>query len=305
MVGHYFRILGFVSILTVLASLIRGKGLNLSLGIILLFWIGGGLLEGRAWPRRIALGICSLYVVLSTSFLTYSQMSHLGWIGSWSGSRNTLLYGLTDCALTLLLFLPPLALLLWPSVIPPRSDVKSPGTGDPRHWSDHRVIAYALGALLLAAVSGGREFMTGTLSLSDSLSDGFRTPRGAWIGSVITTATTEEAGPGFVSSWVLGEPKGMRRCEDSRFLLVGTTTVRLPGIMPGHYVRFVEFPAEPESQPNIVLVRLDGEVIRLRRRVTLKILASVEAALTGAEDVAEIQRRIEQLLPPVNGQFPE
>jgi hypothetical protein len=103
---------------------------------------------------------------------------------------------------------------------------------------------------------------------------------------------------------VLGEPKGLSEGNDSPFALVGTTKVRLPDVATGHYVRFLEFPVEPVSQPNIVLVRADGKVIRLHRRVTLKTLAQAEAALTGAEDITEIQRRLEQLLQPVSGPFP-
>jgi hypothetical protein len=106
LVGHYFRILAFVSLLKMAATILRGKGLTIDLSFILLFWVGRGLLEGRKRPRIVAIVICSLFLVSAVVTLVQSVIENELWKPSW-GSPAALQFAIVTCGLFLAILLPP------------------------------------------------------------------------------------------------------------------------------------------------------------------------------------------------------
>jgi len=303
-VGHTFRILAFVSFLTVVGSFIRDRNVRLDLGFILLFWIGNGLLEGRPWPWRLAVAICTLMVAGAISSIGYSVFAHQGAAHSWGRAGNSLLYEFVHNAGILLIFLPPLTLLVRPSLL--RTPVAEPDAAtshDPGHWSAPRFTAYVLGALLIGGLYAGDELMTGSVLLSRS-SGAISSGASTLNTEVLSTASTAEAGPLFISSWVLGETNAVSLQSDSSTFSMCSTKVSPPDVRPGRYMRYLEFPGEPIDEPNMLLVRADGRILPIQRRVTLKSLPLVHAEIARAQDMAEIQRQIEALLPVATGSFP-
>src|SRR5258708_13687653 len=167
--GPYFRILGFVSLLTVVGSFFRDRHLRLDLGFILLFWIGSGLLGGRPWPRRLAVAICALMVAGAVSSIGYSLFVHKGAVLPWGRAGNSLLYEVVHNAGILLLFLPPLTLLVRPSLLRlPLAKLAAATSPAPGHWSATRFTAYVLGALLIGGLYAGDQLMTRSAFLSRS-----------------------------------------------------------------------------------------------------------------------------------------
>ncbi len=63
-------------------------------------------------------------------------------------------------------------------------------------------------------------------------------------------------------------------------------------------VKYLFSPPRKKSQySNVILVRDDGTVIRLHRRVTLETLEAAKALANGIKDFEELRGRIESLLP--------
>ncbi|HLY11581.1 MAG TPA: hypothetical protein VKW04_19930 [Planctomycetota bacterium] len=289
-----------------MSSFVRDRHWRLDLSFLLLLWIASGLLEGRKGSRRIGLAICALWVLGASASLGYSLVTRHGGRIPWDQSGNSLLYEISHAAGILLLFLPPLTLLLRPSLIRSRSEEPEPAEfSDPGHWSTQRLQGYGLGALLIGGLYAGDELMTGSLALNrhtGQISTEWSVP----TMRIECIASTSETGPVFVSSLILGESDVIHENFSSRAreFTLGSTAVTPPDLRPGHYIRWLEFPQEPVDQPNILIVRANGRILRVQRRVTLKTLGAVEAALAGAKNMEEVQRRIEALLPPVSGRFP-
>ena len=295
LVGHYFRVLALTSILGMAASIERGRGLRLDFSFLLLFWIAKGVTEGRKAPRMIAILICAVFVVNAVASLGYTAFA--------AAPRNSLRWETLFCAIYLLLFLPPLTLLLRPSLLgtpdPPDAD---PGKPRPPFWS------YLVAALLVGALPAGLELSTGRITQQSSTTS-FRYGEGKGGMAVLTTAVAEPAiGPSkplFHSVWVIGETT---TAGTSSFLgysiTVGDRTVIHPKVAPLRYLDRLESVSEPADQPNVLIVRADGRVIPLQRRVTFKTLPAAQRAFFECRDFDEIQRKLESLLPEVKGSFP-
>jgi hypothetical protein len=297
LVAHYFRVLAFASILAVIASLIQGRGLAIDFSFILLFWIGNGIMQGRKAPRIVAIGICSIMVVGAVVSLGHTLLS--------SHPRHSLLLEILSCSRHLILFLPPLTLLLRPTLL---GSAESP-TGS----SGQQNGMYVLAALLLGTVSMGLELSTGKIDLQTSTTGGLGFGEKRRGVSIVTTAQEDPGraplfgsrGPLFISSWIIGESDSTGVTYDPRSITIGNRQVRPPDVPTLSYVQWLEAPPEPLEQPNILIVRPDGSVIPVRRRVTIKTLPAAEAAIRGCRDFDELQRKLEALLPEVKGPFPK
>jgi len=303
LVGHYFRVLALVSLLQVLSSLVRGKGLKLDFGFILLLWLGTGLIQGRVWPRRISLSICGLLTIGSLVQTLSSRCAFWGYPPPWAYEINSMLFDLTQAFLFLVLVLPPMLLLVRPSLIresrSTEDPLRSPG------WSADRLKLYLFVALVLCGMDAGRDLLTGTITLSrqtTSLPDDAHAPRM----QVLTRAEVEDSGNStFVSSWVIAETREVGTSSgEPEVVSLGKISVHPPDVRPGHYVKYFETPSEPLQQPNILLVRSDGTWIPVRRRVTVATLKAVRALARDPEDLDGVRRALELALPPVSGEFP-
>jgi hypothetical protein len=292
-VGHYFRILALVSLLTVPAGLFQKHGIQVDLTFIFLFWIGRGLFEGRKGPWRFAVGACGLILFASLGGMVMNlAFPSLGW-DSVSLTTDSRLYAVVQTGLTVLFILPPLLLLLKPSLIREESG-EDPANSDPRLWTAERIRTYLLGALLLGALIGGQQIMTGKLALQRSMTS-LPMKSGA-MGMMVVSVVQEEGGtkPRFVSSLAYGEsPQGGM---SNLLVTLGSTQVRLPDARVGRYLRILESPGEPVEEPNILLVKADGTILRVNRRVTLQSLKAVESLVPKAADLDDLKVRIEELL---------
>jgi hypothetical protein len=303
LVGHYFRVLALVSLLQVLSSLLRGKGVNLDFGFILLLWLGTGLIEGRAWPRRICLAICGLLTMGALVKTLSSRFASWGSPPPWAHEINSMFFDVLQAVVFLVLALPPLILLLRPSLIRESMDPEDP-LRSPR-WSADRFKLYLLGALVIGGMGAGRDLLTGTLTLTRqtaAFSDGAHEPRM----EVLTRAKMEDSGnPDFISSWVLSDIREFSSTSgESGIVSFGRIQARPPDVRPGHFVKYLETRLEPLEQPNILLIRSDGTLIPVRRRVTLATLNAVTASARGSVDLDGIRDALELALPPVSGEFP-
>lgn len=293
LVAHYFRVLAIASILAIVASLIQQRGFVLDLGFIFLFWIGNGLMEGRKAPRIVAIVICAVMVVGAVVSLGHTLLA--------DHPRHSLLLEILLCSRHLILFLPPLTLLLRPTLL---GTAESP-TGRP-------VGTYVLAALFLGTLSMGLELSTGQIELQTSTTGGLdfgERNRGV---SIVTTAQENPGraplfgsrGPLFISSWIVGESDSTGLSQNPRTITIGNRQIRPPDVPTLRYVQWLESPPEPVHQPNILIVRPDGSVVSLRRRVAINTLPAAQGTLRGCRDLDELQRKLESLLPEVRGSFP-
>jgi hypothetical protein len=293
--GHYFRVLALFSILHTISLLLREARLSLDLTFILLFWIGRGLLEGKRWSRIVALVICSLMTVLPVVSLGYSI--HLVRQQAW-GSVAALQSTVVSDGILLALLVFPLTMLLRQ-----RNESIETASDNPADWTRGRTLRYLGAALLLGALIGVVDLQRGQVSLSTSTAV-IAYGDGKTASTVVTYATENPTAASlFVSSWVIGESdtSGVSSSGRERTLTIGNRKVDPQDVPRVSYLKFAGLPPEPASQPNILLVRADGRIIPIQRRITLQTLGVVERGLRGSADFDEMQRRIEALLPPLAG----
>jgi hypothetical protein len=298
LVGHYFRVLAIASLLGIIASLIRGKGLRLDFSFIFLFWIATGLMEGRKAPRIVAILIFAAFVATAIFSLGYTAFS--------TAPSNSMAWETLSSAMYLFLFLPPLTLLLRPSLVKSPDDDADPGKpGRP-------IGVYLIAALFVGTLPTALDLATVRISYG-STSGGFAYGENK-MGVAITT--TVEANPAvgsskalFLSYWVIGESNSSRSFmgnsdHSSLWVEIENRTVIYPKVFPLRYVNGLESVREPLDQPNVFIVRADGRVIPLQRRVSNQSLPVADQAIRGCRDFDEIQRKLESLLPEVKGAFP-
>jgi hypothetical protein len=291
-VGHYFRVLALVSILTVLSSLIRGNGINVDVTFTLFFWLGTGLLMGRANARRVAIGFCVFALAGSLAMMVAIRTLPKHGFSGIAETGDTPLFSLVQALGITTVLLPPLLLLLKPSLL--RELPPDPANSvEPQRWTAERFRGYLLGGLF-----AGQELMTGKTTLERSCI-GRTIGSNHWVMSVVTEVREKgNPAPLFISSWVLGDGNTMGNVvSSSPVMTFGSITVTAPDHRAGRYVRFLEHPVEPVDQPNILLVKSDGTILKVRRRLTLANQSSFEKALSSAADLDAVKALLEQSPP--------
>jgi hypothetical protein len=211
---------------------------------------------------------------------------------SW-GSLAALQFAAVSSGLLLMLFVFPLILLLRPSPSEEEPDAV---------WTGGRAGRYFLGALLLGALAAVVDLQEGRVSLLSSTTV-IEYGDGKVASSITTYASDDPAGaPSFVSSWVIGDSSTSGTSSGREHTItIGNQRVDPPDVPQVPYLKQLGLPAEPKSQPNILIVRADGRTIRIARRLTLLNQVSIQRGLRGCADFDEMQRRIEALLPPLSG----
>lgn len=303
-VGHYFRILAFVSLLALPVSLLMGKGPSIDLSFILLFWVGRGLVQFREKVRKVAVWICGVCVALATGGIVQALISSEGPSLKVQGGVVTTALAVFACGRILLLFLPAYVLLLLPVTRHAyRVHTESePATDNP--WTGRSTAYHVLGAAVLIAFGISSEYSRGKTSISRT-SSFLRYGEAAIRCSVLTHFRDETSKTTlFVSSWVLGEhnstaDNGGSARSGAAELRIGPFEVHPPDPRPSHYLRGVDSFPEPLNQANILIVRADGRIIIVPRRVSATTIAQAEKVIEGSKDFDDIQRRIEALLPPL------
>src|SRR4030095_11180544 len=104
----------------------------------------------------------------------------------------------------------------------------------------------------------------------------------------------------FISSWVIGESNNSGLSSADQSIRIGNRTIR-PNIHPHRYLKLLETPSEPADLPNVVVIRADGRVVPIRRRVTLATYGPALTAIVASRDFDDLQKKLEATLPAVNG----
>jgi hypothetical protein len=312
-VGHYFRILALVSLLWMPVSILMGRGVSIDATFILLFWVGQGLLRRRERARKIAIAFCGFCVTIAIVLLVQAIVSPIGPAFRMRGGSVTATVAIFESGRFLMFFLPPLVLLLLPSTrLAYRGESASLATS--YSWTRVHTAAHVLGAALLIALGLLHEHSIGRTSVSRTLTAMIygQTAQGV---SVVSVFRDEDSNTDlFITSWVLGEHSSAGYegnswtpgsgslgfpGERSPVLLIGPHEIQPLDPRPARYLRGVDSVAEPIKQANILIVRSDGRVIRVQRRISLQTLRIAENAIRGSKDFDEVQQKLETILPPL------
>lgn len=288
--GHYFMMLGTFVVLGMIVTPILKDSLRIDLTFILHFWIGIGLLNARSGRRKLALVLNSLGILFCAVFLV-----RLIWVTGPVGSGRELtdpLLAAFTCGVIVVLLVPPLVLLLLPGTR--RWFAEHRDSPPPRYALTGRVIAlYVLAACGPIAGSIAIERSTRTLKPSSScgtISYGER-KSGFWAAEWMEDKATGR--PLYVSWLAFAEANSCGSPHDGH-VTFGPHRIAVPELKP---VRYLFSPPNLETPDgNVMLVREDGKVIRLARRVTPDQLESAREAAQGVRDFEELQERLESLL---------
>lgn len=290
--GHYFNVLGTTVVLWMIVDPILNDSLVIDLSFILYFWVGMGLLDGRPWSRKVALILTTLGVLICAGYL----ISLLWATGPVTGARSALrtpllasVYG----GFILLLLLPPWVLLLVSGTR--RWFAEQREAAPIRTLLTHRVIAlYVLAACV--PIAGGVALERATRTLKPSSSCGGITYGEGKIGFTAAGWMEEEAsGRALCVSWLAFAEADSYGSPRDGYITFGTHRIPVPEDKPVRYL--FSPPNLEESHANVLIVRKDGTVIRLARRVTAGQLQSAQDAAHGARDFEQLRERLESLLP--------
>jgi hypothetical protein len=291
--GHFFNALGVVTLLWMIAGPISGNSLTIDFTFILHFWIGMGLLKGRSGARKGALFVASLFVLFSIGYgvsLLWATGPVSG--GGGRGLRTPLLASF-HAAVLLILFMTPLVLLLLPATRRWFADMKlSP---PPPYPLTRKVVAsYVIASM--AFIGGGIALDRSTrLAEPSGYSTSF-TYGGDKLGVVAAGWMEDEATkrPLFVS-WLVFAETNTYGSERDGHLSFGGILFPVSDTQPVRYL--VSPPSDKGRSGNVALIRKDGTVTRLARRVTHAQLELACEAAKGSRDFDDLQGRLEAMLP--------
>jgi len=293
--GHYFRILAISSLLTTAFAIFREGRLVLDFSFIFLFSIATGVMTGRKGSRTAAVVICSLLVASFLFGSAYSFLTEDARQALWR-PRTTNHLWILGCVRFLALALLPLTLLLRPQMM---GTVEEEEAVEAARWTRAKFAGYLFVALLLGGVSTAMTGAAGQIKLWTT-STYFTCGKQMVVG-VVTQARADGATPLFISSWVIGESNSSGSSDGA--IVIGNRAVR-PDIHPHKYLKLMETPAEPADLPNVLLIRADGRLVPLPRRVTLATYGPALTAIMAAKDFDDLQNKLEAALPSVTRTFP-
>jgi len=292
--GHYFNVLGAATVLGMIAGPIFEDSLHIDLTFILYIWVGMGLLDGRPWSRKVAIVLTSLGVLFVAGYL----VSLLWATGPVTGARSELrtpLLASIHGGIILLLLLPPLILLLLPGTRRWFAEQRF-GPPTPYLLKTPVIAVYLLAACVPIAAGIALERSPGTLMPSSSC--GTFTYGERKTGIVAEGWLEDEAtGRPLYITWLVFAESNSYGSPREGHILFGPHRIAVPESKP---VRYLFSPPHLEAPGgNVLLVREDGTVTRLARRVTPGQLESAQDAAHGVPDFDELRERLESLLPTV------
>jgi len=290
--GHYINMLGTGSVLWMIAGPILGYPLRIDLGFILFFWIGMGLLDGRSGRRKVVLILNSLVALLTAGYLV-SLLWATGPVSGGQGTLRTPLLASIHAGILLLLFIPPLILLLLPGT---RRWFAEQKLGPPTRYSLNRQVIFSYVLAACVPLAGGIALEGATRTAEPSgVSGPFEygeQRRGIASAQWIEDKTT---GRPLCISWLAFAESTSYGSPHDGHVTFGPHRIAVPEAKPVRYL--CSPPVFGEQDGNVLLVREDGKVTRLGRRVPPELLKSALEAGHGVRDFEQLQERLESLLP--------
>jgi len=291
--GHYFLLAGTASILGMIASPFLQGSLRIDLGFLLSFWVGFGLLRGREGFRKGALVFLGLGVLVALGFLVWLILAKPLVTGSGSEARTPLLAALY-AGIVLVLLLPPVVLLLLPST---REWFRRPRESSEVGYSPskHAIAVYVVASAAL--IAGGFALESSTrIAAPSGVSTSFEYGEKR-IGVAAAGWMEDEASRRrLYVSWVaFGESNSVGRSSEGNDLRFGSYAVPVPEMKKVRYIGSP--PQEPATAANVFLVRGNGEVIKLRRRIVAENVETVIGLAQGVRDFDQLKERLESQLP--------
>ena len=271
---------------------ILNDSLRIDLTFILYFWIGVGLLDGRNGRRKLAIVLTSLSVLLVVGYLIYLIWA-TGPVPGRGRELQTPLLASVYGAVLLVLLLPPLILLLLPGTRRWFAEMRE--TPPPRYLLTRREIAlYVLAACVPIAGAVALERGARTADPhSSAMTFGYGERKLGFAAA--GCMKDKESGQTLWVSWLAFAEATSHETPQDGHVTFGPHRVPVPGEKPIRYL-FTP-PNDEESKGNVLIVREDGRVIRLARRVSPDRLESAREAAQGVRDFEELQKRLEVLLP--------
>jgi hypothetical protein len=282
--GHWFNILGLSSILSMPLDWAQGRA-RFDFTFILLFWLAASLFRRGATARKIAIGVCMVFPSVAAVFSVLATLGSSKGLHVFDIENPAPDLAWISLGAILCLTMPPLILLLRPEAR--RLAGQAPGPRPSARFGLLYVVGLAF--LMGGAYSFSRNVRRETVSARTATLQG----AGGKTVELAEVWSDDQGNPprAVILRWVLSESLPPRVASGG--VRVGLKTFEIPVGLSWVVIR-----PRREVGSNVLIVPRDGQVVDVPRRVTPANLKTVEAAVAGFTDLADLERRLLNAIPP-------